>query len=64
VLPQVGGSYCDAGSRDELKAFLAPKVAQFVGAQRTLDQTIESIDLCIAIKAAQGPSVEKFLENY
>jgi len=64
VLPQVGGSYCDAGSRDELKAFLAPKVAQFVGAQRTLDQTIESIDLCIAIKAAQGPSVEKFLEKY
>ena len=64
VLPEVGASYCDAASRDELKAFFAPKVDKFVGAPRTLDQTIESIDLCIAIKAAQSPSVQKFLEKY
>ena len=64
VLPEVGGSYCDAASRDELKTFLAPKVDKFVGAPRALDQVIEAIDLCTAIKAAQGPSVEKFLEKY
>lgn len=64
VLPQVGGSYCDAASRDELRTFLAPKVEKFVGAPRALDQTIEAIDLCIAIRAAQGPSVEKFLQKY
>jgi alanyl aminopeptidase len=64
VLPQVGGSYCDASSRDELKAFLAPKVEKFVGAPRSLDQTIEAIDLCIAIKAVQEPVVEKLLEKY
>ena len=31
VLPEVGASYCDASSRDELKTFLAPKVDKFVG---------------------------------
>ena len=63
VLPEVGASYCDAASRDQLKAFLGPKTNRFVGAPRALDQTIESIDLCIAVKAAQGPSVAKFLEK-
>jgi alanyl aminopeptidase len=64
VLPQVGASYCDATSRDDLKKFLGPKIDKFVGAARTLDQTLESIDLCISIKAAQGPSVAAFLEKY
>jgi alanyl aminopeptidase len=64
VLPRVGASYCDAESRDELKKFLAPKVDKFVGAPRGLDQTIETIDLCIANKEKQGPSVAKFLEKY
>jgi alanyl aminopeptidase len=63
VLPSVGASYCDAASRDELRQFLAPKVGKFVGAPRALDQTIEAIDLCIANKAAQGPSIQKFLEK-
>jgi alanyl aminopeptidase len=64
VLPEVGGSYCDAASRDELKSFFAPRVDQFVGAPRALDQTIESIDLCIANKAAQEPGVAAFLARY
>jgi len=63
-LPQVGASYCDATSRDELKAFFEPKVDKFVGARRTLDQTLEGIDLCIAAKAAQEPSVAAFLSKY
>jgi alanyl aminopeptidase len=64
ALPSVGASYCDAGSRDALQKFLAPKVDKFVGAPRALDQTLEAIDLCIANKAAQAPSVAKFLEKY
>jgi alanyl aminopeptidase len=64
VLPEVGASYCDASSRDELKSFFAPKVDKFVGAPRALDQTIESIDLCIANKAAQEPGVAAFLQKY
>jgi alanyl aminopeptidase len=63
-LPYVGASYCDASSRDELKAFFAPRVDKFVGAPRTLDQVIEGIDLCIARKAAEEPSVAAFLAKY
>jgi alanyl aminopeptidase len=64
VLPEVGAAFCDEGSRDELKIFFAPRVGKFVGAPRTLDQTIESIDLCIANKAAQEPGVAAFLAKY
>ncbi|HVW83615.1 MAG TPA: M1 family metallopeptidase, partial [Bryobacteraceae bacterium] len=63
-LPNVGASYCDAASRDELKRFFATNVDRFVGAPRALDQTIEAIDLCIANKAAQGPGVAAFLAKY
>ncbi len=63
-LPYVGASFCDATSRDQLKAFFAPKVSRFMGASRALDQTIEGIDLCIANKAAQEPGVAAFLAKY
>jgi len=63
-LPEVGGSYCDASSRDELKSFFAPRVDKFVGAPRALDQTIEQIDLCIANKVVQEPGVAAFLPKY
>ena len=63
VLPRVGEKYCDAASRDELKSFFTPRIEKFIGAPRALDQTIEAIDLCIANKAAQGPSVAAFLSR-
>ena len=64
VLPNVGSSYCDAKSRDDLNAFFSPRIGQFVGAPRALSQTLEAIDLCIARKAAQGPSVAAFLSGH
>ena len=64
VLPQVGGSFCDTESRGELQSFFKPRVDKFVGAPRALDQVLESIDLCIANKAAQAASVTAFLQKY
>jgi alanyl aminopeptidase len=64
VLPQVGESYCDAASRDELESYFQPRVDKFVGAPRALAQVVEGIDLCIAEKAAQGPGVAAFLKQY
>jgi alanyl aminopeptidase len=64
LLPRVGQSYCDAESRDELKSFFEPRVTQFVGAPRTLSQVLEGINVCIAEKAAQEPSVVAFLKKY
>lgn len=63
-LPFSGGSFCDAASRDELKAFFGPRVDQYPGAPRNLAQVLEGIDLCIAGKVAQEPSVRAFLERY
>ncbi|MES1258942.1 MAG: ERAP1-like C-terminal domain-containing protein, partial [Acidobacteriota bacterium] len=64
VLPNVGASYCDVKSRDALKTFFQPRVDKFTGAPRALQQVLESIDLCIANRAAQTPSVAAFLEKY
>jgi alanyl aminopeptidase len=64
VLPQVGGSYCDADSRRELEEYFKPRVDKFTGASRTLDQVLESIDLCIARVEAQKPGVAAFLAKY
>jgi alanyl aminopeptidase len=63
-LPRVGSAYCDATSRDELERFFAPRVQQFTGAPRELEQTLETIGNCIANKAAQGPGVAAFLAKY
>jgi alanyl aminopeptidase len=63
-LPNVGASFCDAASRDELRALLQPHVDTFIGARRNLDQVTERIDQCIANKAAQEASVASFLTNY
>ena len=64
VLPQTGASFCDTESRTELQTFFKPRVDKFVGAPRALDQVLESVDLCIANKAAQEPSVVSFLQKY
>jgi cytosol alanyl aminopeptidase len=63
-LPLVGQSYCDAQSRSEVEAFFQPRLSKFPGAQRTLDQVLEAIDLCIAQTAALQPQVIAFLKNY
>jgi cytosol alanyl aminopeptidase len=62
--PYVGVSFCDAQSRAALQSFFAPKVDQFTGAPRNLQQVLETIDVCIANKAAQEPSVIAFLKHY
>jgi len=62
--PRVGQSFCDAQSKEQLQSFFQPRVEKFTGAPRALSQTLESIDVCIAEKQAQEPSVEAFLKNY
>jgi alanyl aminopeptidase len=64
LLPRVGQTYCDAQAKDALKEFFEPRVDQLMGAPRTLSQVLESIDVCIAQKSAEQPSVEEFLKKY
>jgi cytosol alanyl aminopeptidase len=62
-LPRVGEPFCDARSRADLQAFFGPLVGRYTGAPRALAQTLESIDQCIANKAAQQPSIIEFLQQ-
>jgi len=63
-LPSVGQSYCDTKSKEELEAFFAPRIDKFVGGPRSLHQTLERIDVCIAEKTSEEASVKAFLQNY
>jgi alanyl aminopeptidase len=62
-LPSMGASFCDAQHRDDLGAFLRPRLAASPGAPRSLDQAIEKIDLCIAEQKAQGPRIAAYLSE-
>ncbi|WP_395853583.1 M1 family metallopeptidase [Cystobacter fuscus] len=60
-LAMIAASYCDPVHRQEATAFLTERMARAAGGPHSLALVLESIDLCIAFKAAQGPSIESFL---
>jgi aminopeptidase N len=53
------GTFCDAQTRDDVKAFFAAH--PLPGAARTLTQTVEQIDNCIALRDKQTPAVAAWL---
>lgn len=57
----LGAGYCDPVKRQEVAAFFSERSARAPGGERALAQVLERVDLCIALKAAQGRSVESFL---
>ena len=63
-LPFVAGNYCDAGHRQDAKSFFDGRSTKYTGGPRNLAQMLEEIDLCVAYKNAQEPSVGAFLEKY
>jgi aminopeptidase N len=52
-------SFCDAPARDDIRAFFTAHPA--ADAARTLDQTIERIDACTALRAKAQPAVAAWL---
>jgi cytosol alanyl aminopeptidase len=63
-LPETGRAFCDAGHRDQLKAFFGERVKQYSGGERNLAQTLEGIDQCIAQSQRLGPEYRSFLSKY
>jgi phosphoenolpyruvate carboxylase len=55
------GAFCDAPSRDDIKAFFTAHPLQ--SASRTLDQTVERIDNCVALRERQAPALVEWLRN-
>ncbi len=55
--PDIMGIGCDAGAKADLEGFFGPKTGELQGTNRTLKQTGERIDRCIAFKQAKGAEV-------
>jgi len=54
-------AFCDAAARDDIKAFFAAH--KLPTAARTLNQTIEQINNCIALKQKQTPVLAEWLDS-
>jgi len=55
-------SYCDAAARDDISAFF--RQHPLPAAARTLSQTVERIDNCVALRTAQTPIVASWLATH
>ena len=63
-LPYVAGGYCDDAHRQDAATFFQGRSTKYTGGPRNLAQMLEQIDLCVAFKKAQQPSVAEFLKSY
>jgi alanyl aminopeptidase len=63
-MPGLAGGYCDEQHRQDAASFFEGRSTKYTGGPRILAQTLEGIDLCVAYKKAQQPSVTEFLEGY
>ncbi|MCY1077823.1 hypothetical protein [Archangium lansingense] len=59
----MAAKYCDPTHRQDVADFFTECMARAPGGTRMLAQVLESVDLCIAFKAAQATSVESFLAS-
>jgi aminopeptidase N len=55
------GAFCDARTRDDIRTFFAAH--PLPTASRTLGETLERIDNCMALKSKQTPLVTEWLSN-
>ncbi len=63
-LPMVGSSFCDASHRAEIDSFFRPRIEQYTGGPRNLDNVLEEIDLCTAERKTLAPELSAFLQQY
>lgn len=56
--PEIQHYACDAQSREDLAAFLGPRAGGLTGMPRTLRETEERIEGCIALKSAKGAEID------
>jgi len=55
--------FCSTEKRDEVEAFFNSKAEIIPGYERRLAQTLESIELCAALKSQKGPELAKALNS-
>ncbi|MFQ5636187.1 MAG: ERAP1-like C-terminal domain-containing protein, partial [Gammaproteobacteria bacterium] len=62
-LPRMGAGFCTTAERDEVEEFFAPLVGKWQGAERTLAEVLEGIELCAALREAKGPEVDEYFST-
>jgi alanyl aminopeptidase len=63
-LPMVATAFCDAEHQAEAREFFKERMEKITGGPRNLEQAIEQIGACIAIRSSQQAAVAEFLEKY
>lgn len=63
-LPFVASGFCSAAQRADVEIFFRPRIAQFSGGPWLLDNVLETIGICFAVKNVQEPNVPEFLRSY
>ncbi len=56
-LPRFGAGFCTLAERDEVQAVFTPLLGRLDGADRTLAETLEGIELCAALAEAKRDEV-------
>jgi alanyl aminopeptidase len=62
-LPRMGIGFCTLRERDEVSEFFAPLVINWQGAERTLAEVLEGIELCAALHNAKSAEVDKYFSG-
>jgi hypothetical protein len=57
------GRVCDAAGRDELDAFVRPRLPQISNGDKALTETLQDIDACIARRAALAGDVATIVKG-
>ncbi|HHQ15199.1 MAG TPA: M1 family peptidase, partial [Chromatiales bacterium] len=60
-LPRLGAGFCSIEDRNEVESFFKPLVATMQGADRTLAEVVEGIELCAALKSTKGDEITAWL---
>ncbi len=60
-LPRLGAGFCSIEDRNEVESFFRPLVANMQGADRTLAEVVEGIELCAALKDAKADEIAAWL---
>jgi alanyl aminopeptidase len=63
-LPRFGAGFCTLAERDEVRALFTPLLDRLDGAERTLAETLEGIELCAALVEAKRDEVGRYFAEH
>jgi alanyl aminopeptidase len=62
--PHYASGSCSEKDRADVEAFWRDRIASYAGGKRDLEQSLESIELCVRLRAAQEKDVAAFLGRH